>query len=91
MQRPTMIATATASAALLALAGAARADVVDTRELMETVPVAANEPLVVIVRNIVLLEIFIVYETPNAFARPSRLKGAVGTRFPLRSRSFSAS
>jgi hypothetical protein len=41
-----------ASAALLAFAGAVRADVVDTRELDETIPVAAGEPLVVVVRNI---------------------------------------
>ena len=53
MQRPALITTASASAALLALAGAVRADVVDTRELTETIPVAANEPLVVIVRNII--------------------------------------
>ena len=53
MQRLTRIATVTASAALLGLAGTVRADVVDTRELMETIPVSANEPLVVIVKNIV--------------------------------------
>ena len=55
MQRLTRITTVTvtASAALLALAGTVRADVVDTRELSETIPVAANEPLVVIVRNII--------------------------------------
>jgi hypothetical protein len=53
MHRPALIATATASAALLALAGAVRAEVVDTRELNETIPVAANEPLVVVVRNII--------------------------------------
>jgi hypothetical protein len=53
MHRPASITTSTASAALLALAGAVRADVVDTRELSETIPVAANEPLVVIVRNII--------------------------------------
>jgi putative adhesin len=53
MQRPTRIATVTASAALLALASTVRADVVDTRELMETIPVPANEPLVVIVKNII--------------------------------------
>jgi hypothetical protein len=52
MQRLIRIATGTASAALLAFAGNARADVVDTRELMETIPVTANEPLVVIVKNI---------------------------------------
>ena len=53
MQRLIRIATGTASATLLALAGAVRADVVDTRELMETIPVAANEPLVVTVKNII--------------------------------------
>ena len=53
MQRLIRIATGTASATLLALAGAVRADVVDTRELMETIPVSANEPLVVIVKNII--------------------------------------
>jgi hypothetical protein len=53
MQRLIRIATGTASAALLAFAGNARADVVDTRELMETIPVTANEPLVVIVKNII--------------------------------------
>ena len=53
MQRLTRIATVTASAALLGLAGTVRADVVDTRELMETIPVSANEPLVVIVKNII--------------------------------------
>ena len=53
MQRLARITTVTASAALLALAGNVRADVVDTRELMETIPVPANEPLVVIVKNII--------------------------------------
>jgi hypothetical protein len=53
MHRLTRFATVTASAALLAIAGNARADVVDTRELMETIPVPANEPLVVIVKNII--------------------------------------
>lgn len=53
MQRLTRIATVTASAALLSLASTVRADVVDTRELMETIPVSANEPLVVIVKNII--------------------------------------
>ena len=53
MQRLTRIATVTASAALLGLTGTVRADVVDTRELMETIPVSANEPLVVIVKNII--------------------------------------
>lgn len=42
-----------AAAALLALAGAAHADVVETRELAETIPVPAGEPLVVIVKNVV--------------------------------------
>jgi hypothetical protein len=42
----------TATAALLALAGAAAADVVDTREIEESVPVTAGQPLVVIVKNI---------------------------------------
>ena len=53
MQRPIRIATVTASAALLAFTGTIHADVVDTRELMETIPVPANEPLVVIVKNII--------------------------------------
>src|SRR6185436_21187101 len=53
MQRLIRIATGTASAALLAFACNVRADVVDTRELMETIPVTANEPLVVIVKNII--------------------------------------
>jgi hypothetical protein len=53
MQRLIRIATVSASATLLALAGNVRADVVDTRELMETIPVPANEPLVVIVKNII--------------------------------------
>ena len=53
MQRLIRIATVTASAALLVFAGNVRADVVDTRELMETIPVPANEPLVVIVKNII--------------------------------------
>jgi hypothetical protein len=43
---------AAASAALLAFGGAASADVVDTRELDETVPVTRGQPLVVIVKNI---------------------------------------
>ncbi|HUQ51294.1 MAG TPA: DUF4097 family beta strand repeat-containing protein [Gammaproteobacteria bacterium] len=46
------IIAAAASAALLASAGDASADVVDTRELDETVPVTAGAPLVVIVKNI---------------------------------------
>jgi hypothetical protein len=53
MQRLIRIATGTASAALLAFAATVRADVVDSRELMETIPVTANEPLVVIVKNII--------------------------------------
>ena len=53
MQRLLRIATGTASAALLAFACNVRADVVDTRELMETIPVTANEPLVVTVKNII--------------------------------------
>ena len=53
MQRLIRIATVTASAALLVFAGNVRADVVDTRELMETIPAPANEPLVVIVKNII--------------------------------------
>ena len=52
MQRLIRLATGTASAALLGLAGNAGADVVDTRELAETIPVAAGEPLVVIVKNV---------------------------------------
>ena len=46
------IKAAAASAALLALAGNASADVVDTRELNETVPVTRGQPLVVIIKNI---------------------------------------
>ena len=53
MQRLIRIATVTASASLLAFAGTVRADVVDTRELMETIPVPANEPLLVVVKNII--------------------------------------
>jgi hypothetical protein len=53
MQLSSRIIAVSASAALLAFAGAVRADVVDTRELMETIPVPANEPLVVIVKNII--------------------------------------
>lgn len=52
MQRLIRIA-GTASLALLAAAGNVRADVVDTRELEETIPVPANEPLVVIVKNVI--------------------------------------
>jgi hypothetical protein len=46
------LAASSAPLALLALAGVANADVVDTRELDETIPVAAGDPLVVIVKNI---------------------------------------
>ena len=53
MQSLARIATGTASAALLAFAGTVRADVVETRELAETIAVRANEPLVVIVKNII--------------------------------------
>jgi Putative adhesin len=53
MRRSIRIATGTASAALLGLVGNASAEVVDTRELMETIPVTANEPLVVTVKNII--------------------------------------
>jgi hypothetical protein len=52
MQTATCIATVTASAALLAWAGSARADVVDTRELADTIAVPADAPLVVVVKNI---------------------------------------
>jgi hypothetical protein len=52
MQRVTCIATVTASAVLLALADSARADVVDTRQLAETIAVPADAPLVVVVKNI---------------------------------------
>jgi Putative adhesin len=52
MQRTFCVTASSATAALLALAGLARADVVDTRELEETVPVTAGQPLVVIVKNI---------------------------------------
>src|SRR5262245_25680081 len=53
MQRLIRIAAGTASAALLTLAGSVQADVVETRELAETIPVPAGEPLVVIVKNII--------------------------------------
>lgn len=54
MERPFRSRPAVAaSAVLLTLAGAARADVVETRELAETLQVSAAEPLVVIVKNIV--------------------------------------
>jgi hypothetical protein len=49
---PTKAASVAASAVLLALAGSASGDVVDTRELEEMVPVTAGQPLVVIVKNI---------------------------------------
>ncbi len=52
MQRTVWVTASSASAVLLALAGLARADVVDTREIEETVPVTAGQPLVVIVKNI---------------------------------------
>jgi hypothetical protein len=42
-----------APAALLAFAGSVDADVVETRELAETIAVPANEPLVVIVKNVI--------------------------------------
>jgi hypothetical protein len=45
------MAAATASTALLAFVG--HADVVDTRDLSETIPVQANTPLVVIVKNVI--------------------------------------
>ena len=51
MQRIARIATATASTALLALAS--HADVVETRQLSETIAVPADAPLVVIVKNII--------------------------------------
>jgi hypothetical protein len=44
--------TGAASAALLTFAGIASADVVDTRELDDTIPVTAGQPLLVIVKNI---------------------------------------
>ena len=50
MQRMARIATAAASAALLGCT--ARADVVDKRQLSETIDVPANAPLVVVVKNI---------------------------------------
>ena len=54
MQRTIRIdGSGSASAALLALAGNVRADVVETRELEETMPVTAGQPLVVIVKNII--------------------------------------
>lgn len=49
--RSTLIAAGAASV-LASWAGIASADVVETRDLDETVPVAAGQPLVVIVRNI---------------------------------------
>jgi len=50
MARNPRIAAATASAVLLCSTG--HADVVDTRELAETIAVPANAPLVVIVKNV---------------------------------------
>ena len=52
MQPLIRLAMGTASAALLGFAGNVRADVVETRELAETIPVPAGEPLVVIVKNV---------------------------------------
>lgn len=52
MQRPLLIMAGSLAAALLAPAAGARAEVVETRELAESVPVQANEPLLVIVKNI---------------------------------------
>jgi hypothetical protein len=52
MQRPARIAVI-APAAILAFAGSVHADVVETRQLAETIAVPANEPLVVIVKNII--------------------------------------
>ena len=52
MQRTIWVTASSASAVLLALAGLASADVVETREIEETVPVTAGQPLVVIVKNI---------------------------------------
>jgi len=46
-------AAGTASAALLAFTANVQADVVETRELAETMPVSRGEPLVVIVKNII--------------------------------------
>jgi hypothetical protein len=51
MQRMARIATAAASAALLGCT--ARADVVDKRQLSETIDVPANAPLVVVVKNVI--------------------------------------
>jgi hypothetical protein len=53
MRRMVNAAAGTASAALLAWSGLASADVVETRELDETVQVTAGQPLVVIVKNII--------------------------------------
>ena len=54
MQRPLRTTPAAAAlAAWLALAGTARADVVETRELSESIAVSPAEPLVVIVKNVV--------------------------------------
>jgi len=52
MQPLIRIATGTASATLLAFASNVRADVVETRELAETIAVPAGAPLVVTVKNI---------------------------------------
>ncbi len=53
MQPLFRIAAATASATLLAFATTVRADVVETRELAETIAVPGGAPLVVIVKNII--------------------------------------
>jgi hypothetical protein len=52
MRRTILITARSAPWALLAVAGVANADVADTREIDETIPVTAGEPLVVIVKNI---------------------------------------
>jgi hypothetical protein len=52
MQPLIRLAIGTASAAVLGFAGNVSADVVETRELAETIPVPAGEPLVVIVKNV---------------------------------------
>ena len=51
MQRMAHFASAAASTALFVCA--ARADVVDTRALSETIDVPANTPLVVVVKNVI--------------------------------------
>ena len=54
MHRLRRITTAgTASAALLTFTANVQADVVETRELAETIPVSRGEPLVVVVKNII--------------------------------------